>query len=426
MLYLSKIVLTNVRCFEKVKIPLSNSDDPGGGWTVFVGDNATGKSAILRAIAIGLCDEASAAALLKESDEGYIKRDKSEAKIVIGLFDPKNPTKKYKITTVIKRIERSKGIFADKVRQTTIPKADEFPWDEIFVSGYGAGRGVVGSGDISGYSSIDAVYNMFNYSEGLQNPELVIRRFSKGNKTRENRILNILRDFTDTKEVHLTDRGITVDGPWGNNMPLRDLADGYKSSFAWLMDFLGWILAFNPQIKKIEEIEGILILDEIEQHLHARWQRTVVDHLRKLFPKVQFIAATHSPLVASSVGNYEHHSSRDALHVLETNADGVVECHPHEFMMGWRMDQVLASRAFKFQFHPSPDFERVYKRGSQLATQKTRNSAEKQEYAKIKERLRNVFLRATTPIGRAAEIEANEELQREMRKLEKELFGESQ
>lgn len=171
MLYLSRFHLQNVRCFENISIDLGDSG-PMSGWTVFVGDNATGKSTLLRSIAMGLCDEASAAGLMKESDEGYIRRGQTEARIRLDLFDPDDHLRKYTIKTTVTRIEGERGIFSDVVRQQTIPKRQLFPWDEIFVSGYGAGRGVAGTGDIAGYSAIDAVYNLFNYTEGLQNPEI--------------------------------------------------------------------------------------------------------------------------------------------------------------------------------------------------------------------------------------------------------------
>lgn len=414
MLYLSKIYLKNVRCFDEVTIPLSNGKEPRGGWTVFVGDNATGKSALLRAIAIGLCDEASAAGLLKESDEGYIRRDQLEARIVISLFDPKDTANKYEITTTIKRTKKPNDIFADKVRQTTIPEAEEFPWDEIFVSGYGAGRGVMGSGDISGYSSLDAVYNMFNYSEGLQNPELVVRRFSNGDPDREGEILDIFKSFAGIERIQLTNQGIKLDGRWGKNMPLRDLADGYKSSFAWLLDFIGWALAFDSKIKAIKDIEGILILDEIEQHLHARWQRTVVDDLRKLFPRVQFIATTHSPLVASSIGDQDSDPSRDFLYVLKQRETLGIDVDLHPFMMGWRADQVLTSPAFCLDETRSQYIESRLNRYRELLSKSTRSVPEGDELDSLRE-----FVNEEVP--EAAQFEEERNLRTELRALVSEL-----
>ena len=276
MLYLSRVQLSNVRCFDTLDISLSRSDIGPPGWNLVLGDNATGKSTLLRSIAMGLCDEAGAAGLLKESGEEYIRRGETKATIVISLHNPSAPGKKFSIRTEVHREKKRRGIFADRVRQETDPPGNRFPWEELFVSGYGAGRGVTGTGDISSYSVIDAVYNMFNYSEGLQNPELVILRLisrTSSNRLTQSQIFRVLQKATGTKEIKLTSEGIRVSGPWGERMPLRDLADGYRTSFLWLTDLLGWALAFNPRRKGTEGIRGIVLIDEIEQHLHARWQR---------------------------------------------------------------------------------------------------------------------------------------------------------
>ena len=272
--------------------------------------------------------------------------------------------------------------------------------DKLFVSGYGAGRGVTGTGDISSYSALDAVYNLFNYTEGLQNPELVIRRLSahdQYNQMMSRQILDVLGTVMGTKEITLTSRGIRISGPWGRGMPLRDLADGYKSSFLWMTDLLGWALAFSPRRKSTAGIRGIVLVDEIEQHLHARWQRTAIDDLRILFPNVQFIASTHSPLVASSVGPTLGKNVTDNVYVLESSGTEGVKATTHEFMRAWRMDQILASRAFKYQIQLAPSTETMLRAVSAIGDAEDRTPEEEQIYQDVKETLKHAFLMGTTP-----------------------------
>ena len=420
MLYLSRVELYNVRCFDKLDIVFHCPDSDPPGWNLILGDNATGKSTLLRSIAMGLCDEASAAGLLKESDAGYIRRGETEAEIVIHLHDPTVPGEEFRITTNVRREHKGRKIYADRVRQITDPPGSRFPWDTIFVSGYGAGSGVTGTGDISSYSALDAVYNMFNYTEGLQNPELVIRRLSartRNSQLMPRQILALLQVAMGTDEITLTSKGIRVSGPWGRGMPLRDLADGYKSSFLWMIDLLGWALAFDPRRKGTEGIRGIVLIDEIEQHLHARWQRTAVDDLRQLFPNVQFIASTHSPLVASSVGPPLGKNVTDRLYVLELhNAEGV-QATEHDFMRGWRMDQVLASRAFKYQIQSAPSTEAMLRAVSSIGDAKERTPDQEQVFQEIKEKLKYAFLSGTSPIELIAQIEAEKELMQRLARL---------
>jgi len=252
-MYISRVKIEKIRCFDDIEIlfDLKGEKSP---WTMIVGDNATGKTSLLRSIAIGLCDESSAAGLLKESEEGYIRRGITKnrgkitrGKITICLKENSKYSKEYRIETRIEKIPVRKGTsekdYFEKVRQKTFP-SKSFPWGKIFASAYAAGRGTVGTGDIAGYSVINAVYNMFNYNEGLQNPELTIHRVTENfSRKKVFKILKMLLPKTENFELGRS--GLTVDGPWGTKMPLRDLADGYKSSFLWVTDFLGWALSYN-------------------------------------------------------------------------------------------------------------------------------------------------------------------------------------
>lgn len=393
---------------------------------MFVGDNATGKSTLLKSIAMGLCDEASAAGLLKESDEGYIRRGCNQATITIHLRDDENRRRRLKIHTEIRRSWKvQKRIFRDLVRQRTSPPREDFPWNELFVSGYGAGRGVSGTGDISSYSVIDAVYNMFNYLEGLQNPELTIRRLRDrpaGKAVEKQSILGVLAKFTQVEHVRLTSQGVLLDGPWGRGMPLRDLADGYRASFIWVADLIGWALTFRPSIRSTQAIRGIVLIDEIEEHLHARWQRRAIGDLRQLFPNVQFIATTHSPLIAASIGEPMSEQSKDALFVLEGVSKGGVTTSPHEFMLGWTMDQVLASRAFKYQMPTSSEYDEAVRVASALLYKRTRTPEEEAVLRNITERIESAKLAGISPAEREVEINQDAHLTTQVTELEKKLF----
>lgn len=413
-MYLSRIRLRNVRCFESLDLRLDVSTAPTP-WSVIVGDNATGKTALLRSIAIGLCDEASAAGLMKESDEGYIRRGCRKASITLDLVSAVR-RESYRIRTTIERVKGKNGSF-DRVRQTTRPLKRAFPWKALFVAAYGAGRGVAGTGDITGYTPINAVYNLFNYSEGLQNPELMLWRHSDGA-----RIEKALTTFTRTKRVHREVSGVLVDGPWGDNMPLRDLADGYKGAILWLTDLLGWAVACKRELDDLADIGGIVLIDELEEHMHARWQRTVIDDLRHILPGIQFIVTTHSPLIASSVGVVSAEADNDKLFVLELQDDNRVTAYDHEHMKGWRMDQVLASRAFRYQIHADPEFREALRRASELIGKTKLSRKEQSQLAHIKKRIRGSFFTSNTPIGREAESEARKALHDEIKRLEQDLF----
>ncbi len=408
-MYIKRIHLKNIRCFANLEIEYDLTGD-ALPFTIIVGDNATGKTTLLRSIAIGLCDEAGAAALIKESDVGFIRSGEAEAQITIELVPSSGEL--CSIDTKLEKINTSAGSF-ERIRQDTKPNYQKFPCHELFVCGYGAGRGTSGTGDIADYSVTDAVYNMFNYREGLQNPELSIKRISPS-ESRE-AILRTLARVTETKKVELTRRGIIVDDFWGREMPLRDLADGYKSTFLWLSDFIGWAFSFADSIQRPDQIKGIVIIDELEQHLHATWQRVVINRLKNAFPRVQFIATTHSPLIAGSTGDLGTVTSHDKLILCEVSEDSdVVRIDELETMQNYRFEQVLASRAFKYLIEATPSLEEALRRASMLTDKgKERSTAEEQEYLELKQQLKGApYLRASSSFEREIEREKLDDLKR--------------
>lgn len=355
--YISKIKIKNIRCFDSLEYSFDGKNEKIP-FTLIVGDNATGKTCLLKSIAIGLCDESSAAGLMRESDEGYISRwaaEEDPAFIQINLRK-KNDNHLYRIKTRIERISNRGNKFPfslhERIRQSTNPKSSIFPWANIFICGYSAARGTIGSADVSEYSVINSVYNIFNYNEGLQNPELTIHRIIKfAGKSMENSVLTFLSkmilvesDEDINKSISISSAGIIVDGPWGKKMPLRDLADGFKSTILWLTDFLGWALSHNPNINKLEDISGIVIIDEIEQHLHAKWQRSIIKKLHYLFPRIQFIATTHSPIVVGGLSDLDEGDAN--LLLLSMDEEKKISLKKISSLVGMRYDQILTSEAF--------------------------------------------------------------------------------
>jgi hypothetical protein len=425
-MYISKITLQDVRCFAELEIEFDLSGKTPG-MNMIVGDNATGKTALLRSIAMGMCDESSAAGLMKESEEGYIRQGEEGAKITIDLIDKDhlgeiNSTPDYRIITNIKKVSAGK-ISYERLRQET-ESVEEFPWDKIFVCAYGAARGTSGTGDIAGWSSVNAVYNLFNYDEGLQNAELTILRID--DEAVEDKVLKklggILHNVISAKRS-----GIQMTGPWGTEMPLRDVADGYRSSFLWITDFLGWALAYDPENFDPDQISGVVLIDEIEQHLHATWQRKIIHQLKEHFPKIQFILTTHSPLVASSIGSLsltsDHLISEEGLNdlliYLELQPGNKVTREYLPSMRYLRADQVLASRAFKYVIHDDPEVEKVLKELSILKEREDELKPDQREsFLAIRRELAKILLPGRTPIERDIELEQIEELRAILKELE--------
>ncbi len=82
-----------------------------------------------------------------------------------------------------------------------------------------------------------------------------------------------------------------------------DLSDGFRSILSMVADLAYRMVRLNPQLgeKAITNTPGVVLIDEIDMHLHPLWQQTVLLDMQRAFPQIQFIVTTHSPQVISSV-----------------------------------------------------------------------------------------------------------------------------
>lgn len=86
-------------------------------------------------------------------------------------------------------------------------------------------------------------------------------------------------------------------------LSLNQLSDGYRSMLAMVMDFSRRLVQANPDLENPLEAEAILLIDEVELHLHPQWQQSVIPALRRAFPNTQLILTTHSPQVLTTIAS---------------------------------------------------------------------------------------------------------------------------
>ena len=80
------------------------------------------------------------------------------------------------------------------------------------------------------------------------------------------------------------------------------MSDGYRGTISLIADIAYRMATLNPALREhVLETPGVVLIDEIDLHLHPRWQARILDDLVRIFPNVQFITTTHSPVVVASV-----------------------------------------------------------------------------------------------------------------------------
>lgn len=127
-----------------------------------------------------------------------------------------------------------------------------------------------------------------------------------------------------------------------SEMPISKLSAGYQSLLWMVMDLAYRVCMLNPELKSREQITGIVLIDEIDLHLHPKWQWNVIDALQKTFAGVQFIIATHSPIVISA--------SKEANLILLDDAQDISylpDCYGYEVEDVLRYRQESVSRPKK-------------------------------------------------------------------------------
>ena len=129
--------------------------------------------------------------------------------------------------------------------------------------------------------------------------------------------------IVDGKGDHLvTHQEVLVIDHGPVTLPVRQLSDGERGILALVLDLARRLAQANPELEDpAREAEAVVLIDDIELHLHPTWQRQIVRKLTATFPRCQFIATTHSPQV---IGEVEH----DRIHIM---ADGAVYSPTHSF-----------------------------------------------------------------------------------------------
>src|SRR5262249_6452698 len=125
---------------------------------------------------------------------------------------------------------------------------------------------------------------------------------------------------------------------------------------------------------------AVVLVDEIDLHLHPRWQREVIGFLTERFPNTQFIVTSHSPLIVQAAADAN-------IALLRREGDHVVIDNDPETLRGWRVDQILTSDLFGLPTARPPDEEKLLLRRKELLTKARLTRADRKELEELNDRL---------------------------------------
>lgn len=348
-MFLKSMVLRNFRCFVDLEVNFNNR------LTVIVGNNGAGKSTILEAatIAAGTLTAAMDGLTnygIKKSDAHYKCFDLGSSIDVqpqfpveitaIGKVDGKEITWSRNLNS-----PKGRGSLASAKELTTIAeeyqermRSGDKKLKLPIISYYGTGRlwDQHREKKSDTFEKNNRSNGYIDSLDGAANDKLMMKWFQKMTMQQLQRNQEIpeftavrmameqmftsITGFSDVETQFNLDTG-DIDIVYFNQnnehirIPVSLLSDGYKCTISLIADIAYRMAILNPQLldKVLIETEGIVLIDEIDLHLHPIWQKRILKDLMDIFPKVQFIVTTHAPEVINSVKS-------DSIIVLKDNA----------------------------------------------------------------------------------------------------------
>lgn len=321
-MFLRRLKLTNIRSIPSLDMSFEDASGKTRPWTFVLGENGAGKSTVLRAIALALAGSEALPEILGDLD-WWIRDGQEAASIDVFLATAKNERRKATLS-----FRRGSGTlrFLTENQETLRALDDALGHSSrnYFVVGYGVSRRVATEGgQIAANSSVyrtsrsQNVATLFTTTSSLVSLEqwaidLDYRLGERGLNLVRNALDRLLPDVTFAG-IDKTNRRLRFKTPDGT-LPMELLSDGYQAMAAWCGDLLFRITEAFRNYDNALSARGLLLIDELDLHLHPVWQRQLVTFLRATLPKFQVVATTHSPLTV-------HQAGADELFVLRRMRD---------------------------------------------------------------------------------------------------------
>lgn len=371
--YFLSMSVENVRCFgPKQTLDLSDGKGNPVRWTVILGNNGVGKTTLLQCF------------ISLETREPHVRRGHPTSYYPKGRW----PVQAYEMSDVRRGAHHAsmgaevliggalgkdtKGE-SKKLNVRWLPPAMQgygYQWTDssagVACYGYGATRRM-GAGALSAPIDSSTSGSLFREDVPLRNAEEWLlqadygaskrssgQKQAKARRDRTIRVLkDILPDITDIRFIPPTKKDpaarVEFKTPYGW-VGMQQLSLGYRTLIAWMVDLASRLFERYPDSANPLAEPAIVLVDEIDLHLHPKWQRRLMGYLSEHFPATQFIVTAHSPLVVQSAADAN-------IVVLRPEGDHVVIDNDVASIRGWRVDQILTSDLFGLKSARPPQLD---------------------------------------------------------------------
>ncbi len=357
---IEKVVINNFRVIRHLELELGQGSGVDSSWLALIGENSTGKSTVLKAIALALMGDKERADLRLDARE-YVNKDAEHGSVQVHL-------------TNLPPIELT---FSKK--QVDFRSTSSGP--KVLILGYGATRLLRRWTDevtTDRERRLIRIQNLFNPYEKLNHVEKWLGDIQKVPAEQFGMVRDALMDLLlldPATDSIRRQRGRVLVKLGGSSQRLEEMSDGYQSVLALTLDIMMVLTAKWPSI---EDAEGIVLIDEIGVHLHPRWKMQIIEKLRQTFPGLQFLVTTHEPLCLRGL-------EQGQVVLMKRSTDGNVQTvtdlpSPNDF----RVDQLLTSEFFGLHSAMDPDTEKAFNEYYQLLALEAPNATQQERLEELK------------------------------------------
>ena len=423
-IYIQQLAVENIKTFEaRTVLLLTRPEGDISQWTLLLGDNGVGKSTLLQLIAWmkpvlpydinDIPEDFIPAPLINDEENEVLERlvhkaVKRQRKATIyanfianqRLGQPlREPLSTCETTMTIELNSAGKLHDVDKGFDTE--KESIFYRDEVAVYAYSASR-QLGRLNLNNPKLLDTIPGFIQEKTELYDAVEILHALNYaalGAKSDDERkkytdfiesikamLTSLLPDCERIEDIDITppnplggstEGGVSITTRHGDKIPFDDFSLGYRTVTSWTID-LAWRLFSKHHHNTVNPLHepAIVLIDEIDLHLHPLWQRDIMANLTRHFPNIQFIASAHSPLMVQAAVKYNYA-------VLKFTDEGVAIENEPAGIDGWRVDQILTSELFGLESARGTDYDKLMERRKKLLAVKKRSAAEEAELESI-------------------------------------------
>lgn len=386
---LKQLTLKDFRGLDDVSISFIDNMGKPRLQTLLLGENGMGKSTILKAIALIGAGSNSLSELIGNPNE-WISFGKGSCEVKAVFMTKEKKPKEREISLKINRGDSIKDILVNNTDSLDeIDRALSHTDRNYFILGYGASRRLNKnqsfnqSGSFYNNDRSANVATLFNSDANLYPLSAWVMELdyrSEGDALEKIKealnefLINVRFDSIDKQQKTL----LFSNGK--DLIPIHLLSDGYQNVSGWIGDLLYRIFNTFEDRQNPLLTNGILLIDEIDLHLHPSWQRKLLGYLKTKLPNFQIIASTHSPLTAQQAGEGE-------LIILSRAKSGQIDAQLFEGIPNkMLLHQVLLSPIFGINSDESYETEQLKNEYESLKNRK----ASKAKVDKLSKRIQTI------------------------------------